>query len=334
MVGSMTNVTIYDVARAAGVSIATVSRVLNSPQRVNERTRQAVLVAIEQLNFVPRADAMARARRRHQRVGVLAPFFTAPAFVQRLRGVAAAIANSTYELVVYSVETAAQCRGYLESLPVARRLDGLVVMSLCVDDRVAERLQALPTVLIETAHPAFPGVRIDNEAGGRMAARYLLDQGHTRLAFVGGDSEIPGYTLHTSELRLAGYRRTLHEAGIALPEANVRITPNTLEAARQQAHVLFGLPAPPTAVFAASDLLAMGVLKAARERGLRTPGDVAVLGFDDLDIADFIGLTTISQSLDETGRIAVELLVARMVDATRPIQHVNLQLHVVRRESA
>jgi DNA-binding LacI/PurR family transcriptional regulator len=332
----MANVTIYDVARTAGVSIATVSRVLNTPQQVNEATRAAVLLAIDQLGFVPKAEAMARARRRYQRIGVLAPFFTVPSFVQRLRGVAGVLSGSTYELVVYSVDTAAQCRNYLESLPVTQRVDGLIVMSLRVNEHIVERLlqQGLPTVLVETTHPALSSVLIENESGGRLAAHYLLQRGYRQLAFVGGDSEIPGYTLHTSELRLAGYRRHLHEAGITLPEAYVRITHNSQEYARQETHVLLGLPEPPKAIFAASDFLAMGVLKAVRERGLRTPQDVAVIGFDDLDIADYIGLTTIRQSLDEAGRVAVELLLARLAEPMRPVQHVRFDLQVIARETA
>jgi DNA-binding LacI/PurR family transcriptional regulator len=332
----MANITIYDVARKAGVSIATVSRVINSPHQVNETTRQTVLAVIDQLGFVPKVEAMARARRRNQRIGVLAPFFTVPSFVERLRGVAGILNGSPYEMVVYNVDTPAHCRHYLESLPMAQRIDGLIVMSLRIHDRVAERLKqlALPTVLIETVHPTLSGVEIDNEAGGRLAADYLLGQGHRRLGFVGGDSEIPGYTLHTSELRLAGYRRALHEASITLPEAYVRSTQNSMDYARQEAHILFDLPAPPTAIFAASDTLAMGVLKAARERGLRTPDDVAVLGFDDLEIADFIGLTTIGQSLIESGRIAVELLLARMAEPARPVQHVRLDLRIIPRETA
>jgi LacI family transcriptional regulator len=332
----MRDVTIYDVAEVAGVSIATVSRVLNSPHRVPERTRQRVMAAVDQLGFVPRAEAMARARRRHGRVGVLAPFFTVPSFVQRLRGVASVLDGSPYELVVYNVDTPEHCRSHLETLPVMQRLDGLIIMSLRISERDAERFvqQGLPTVLIETTHPALSGVAIDNVMGGRTAAEYLLAKGHRRLGFVGGDSEIPGYTLHTSELRLAGFRRTVYEAGVPLPEAYIRSTQNSMEHARQQAHLLLELPDPPTAVFAASDTLAMGVVKAGRERGLRTPEDVAVMGFDDLEIADFIGLTTISQSLDESGRVAVELLLARVLEPERPVQQVSLELRVVERETA
>jgi LacI family transcriptional regulator len=323
------------VAEAAGVSIATVSRVLNTPQQVNEATRQRVLGVIDRLGFVPKAEASARARRSNYRIGVLAPFFTYPSFVQRLRGIASVLDGTAYELVIYNVDSPDHCRSYLESLPLSRRLDGLILVSLCIDETIAERLlqHNLQTVLIETGNVAFSGVEIDNEAGGRLAAQFLLEKGYRQLGFIGGDVEIPGYTMRTSELRFAGYQEALYQAGVPLHPHNVRFTQYGLEYARQQTHQLLDQPDRPTAIFAASDVQALGVLKAARERALHVPSDLAVLGFDDLDIADYIGLTTISQSLDESGRVAVELLLNRLTAPDRPVQRVRLPLAVVSRET-
>lgn len=332
----MANATIYDVAEQARVSIATVSRVLNTPHRVNEKTRQRVLQTIDQLGFVPKAEASARARRNHYRIGVLAPFFTYPSFVQRLRGIAGALHRSEYELVVYSVDSARHYRTQLESLPVTRRIDGLIVMSLQMDDLAAQRLlqHDLQTVLIETHHTVLSGVEIDNIAGGRLAAEYLVEQGHTRIAFVGIDTEIPGCTLPTSAMRLEGFRAVLATVELPLLDHYVRNAENDMDAAYAQAKVLISLPERPTAIFATSDLLALGVLKAVREHGLRIPDDVAVLGFDDLDIADYLGLTTIRQALDESGRVAVELLLSRLADPMRSTQHVHFPLTIIRRNTA
>lgn len=331
----MVDVTIYDVANQANVSIATVSRVINSPQQVGEQTRQRVLAAIDQLGFVPKADAIARARKSTGRIGVVTPFFTYSSFVQRLRGIAQAFVNSPYELVIYNADSPAHCRSHLESLPIARRLDGLVIMSLLIDDEIAERLQKheLQTVMVETSHPAFSGVDTDNEEGGRLAAETLLGKGYQRCGFIGGDIEIPGYTLHTSDLRLAGYQKALAQNGIPLPEQYIGWAPFGIGGAYRQTQKMLDQAEPPTAIFAASDTQAMGVLKAARERGLNVPHDLAVIGFDDLEIADYIGLTTISQSLDESGRIAIELLLARLADPSRSVQHVRLPLKVIVRET-
>jgi LacI family transcriptional regulator len=122
--------TIYDVAQKAGVSITTVSRVLNAPDKVNPETRERILTAIDALGFTPKAEARARALRQTGRIGVITPFFTAPSFVQRLRGIASALTKENYELVIYAVESAAHLASYLASLPLTGNLDGLIIMSL------------------------------------------------------------------------------------------------------------------------------------------------------------------------------------------------------------
>lgn len=331
----MAQVTVYEVAEKAGVSIATVSRVLNNPEKVNPDTRDRVLSVIDTLGFVPKAEAAARARRAHGRIGVLAPFFTYPSFVARLRGVADVLAESPYELAIYNVDSSSRRVGYLASLPVTRRIDGLIVMALPFNDEAANRLLAhdLQTVLIEFSRPGFSSIRHDNRAGGAMAAEYLLSLGHRRLAFV-GDADVPDYTLPSSDERLEGFGGVLARHGLALPDPYVECAPHSLENARQCGHRLLALPEPPTAVFAASDTQAMGVLKAARERHVRVPQELAVVGFDDVEVADYIGLTTIRQPLHESGRVAVSLLLDRLADPTRPTQEVWLPLTLVKRETA
>jgi LacI family transcriptional regulator len=331
----MPQATVYEVANEAEVSIATVSRVLNSPDKVKEATRTRVLAAIDRLGYVPKAEAAARARKSSGRIGVLAPFFTLPSFVQRLRGVADALAGSSYELVIYNVDSSDRRDTYLANLSVTRRLDGLIVMALPFSDLMAQRLveHGLKTVLLEFSRDPFSSIRIDDQLGGRIAAEYLLSCGHRRCAFV-GDSDVPDYAIHTSDWRLAGYRQALAQAGSPLPDDCITLTPHSRENARMAAHKLLDLPHPPTAVFAASDNQAMGVLRAARERGLSVPRELAVIGFDDLEIAEYIGLTTIRQPLVESGRVAVELLLSGLADPQRPPQRVRLPLRLICRETA
>ena len=211
----MPQVTVYEVAESAKVSIATVSRVLNSPEKVNEATRARVLATIDRLGYVPKAEAAARARKEHGRIGVLAPFFTLPSFVERLRGVANALDDSPYELAIYNVDSSARRDGYLASLPLTRRLDGLIIMALPFDGAAARRLidHQMETVLVELSQEPFSSIRIDDRAGGQMAAEYLLQKGHRRCAFV-GDSDVPDYAIHTSDWRLEGYREALAAAGV------------------------------------------------------------------------------------------------------------------------
>ena len=331
----MAEATVYDVARHAKVSIATVSRVLNTPEKVNAATRARVIAAIDALGFVPNAEATARARKTSGRVGVLAPFFTYPSFVERLRGVAAALAGTSYEFVVYAVDGASQRDASLASIVVTRRVDGLVIMALPFDNDMARRLvdARIEAALVEFSHNGFNSIEIDDAEGGRLAAEHFLATGRRRCAFV-GDSELPDYAIHPSDTRLAGYRRALAAAGCCLPDEYIAVAPHGLETARQGTLRLLDLPRPPDAIFAASDTQAMGALKAARDRGLKVPDDLAVIGFDDIEVSAYIGLTTIRQPLQESGRIAVELVLSRLADPTRPVQHVRLPLSLVVRETA
>ncbi len=309
--------------------------VLNTPDRVNEGTRIRVQQAIDALGFVPKAEAAARARKMHGRIGVLAPFFTFPSFVARLRGVAATVADSPFELAIYNVDSSSRRIGWLASLPVTRRIDGLIVMALPFDDQAADRLvdHSLPTVLIEFSRPRFSSVRIDDAAGGAVAAAHLLALGCRRCAFV-GDADVPDYALPTSDTRLEGFRARLAELGVDLPPQYIARAPHSLENAERSAHALLSLAEPPDGIFAASDTQAMGVLKAARKRNIQVPEQLAVMGFDDIDVADYIGLTTIRQPLEESGRVAVDLLLSRLADPSRPAQDVWLPLTLVKRQTA
>jgi DNA-binding LacI/PurR family transcriptional regulator len=327
--------TIYDVAKRAGVSITTVSRILNAPDKVNSETREKVLVVIDALGFVPKAEARARAMQHTGRIGVISPFFTAPSFMQRLRGIAETLSPKNFELVVYTVDSSDHLQGYLSSLPLTGNLDGLIILSLPVDDVQVRRLidHGLPAVLIEYPHPKLDCVEIDDVEGGYMAAKYLMGKGHRRIAFL-GDTDLPEYSIHPVSLRLRGFRRALKEARIKLPDIFVRLAPYSQEQTRQAAKELLNLPDPPTAIFAATDFQALGVLKAARQLNIKVPEQVAVIGFDDLDMAEYVDLTTISQHLDESGKLAVEILLAQIESPSRPPRHVKLPLALVERQTA
>jgi LacI family transcriptional regulator len=327
--------TVYDVARKAGVSIATVSRVLNSPEVVRNETRRKVLSVIDDLGYVPKADASARARKLIGRIGVLTPFFTFPSFIQRMRGIASALADTPFELVIYPVDSSDRLDGYFAMLPITRRLDGLIIMALPVDEKIAERLliNHLETVLIEFEHPEFTCIQINDYLGGEFAANYLIEKGHFHCAFL-GPCELPNYSLHPEDKRLAGYRHVFETNQIPLPDKYIRDTALTHPDVHNELAQWMKLSEPPTAIFAASDDLAIRLLRAARESGLRVPEDVSVIGFDDIDMAEQIGLTTINQALDESGRLAVELLINRLEWPSRPIKHIQLGLKVIERETA
>lgn len=327
--------TIVDVAEISQVSISTVSRVINTPEKVNLATRQKVYDAIDKLGFVPQAEARARALRYKGRIGVITPFFTAPSFVQRLRGIAATLSKENFDLIIYTVDSNNRLQSYLSSLPLTGNLDGLVIVSLPVADNDVNRLieHDLPTVLIEFPHPLLNGVEINDVEGGRIATEYLIKKGHKRIAFL-GDTDLPEYSIHPVNLRLKGFRQTMKTANLEIPKDFVRLAPYSQDQARIVARELLDNPNPPTAIFAATDLQALGVLKAARQMDIKIPDQLAIIGFDDLDMADYEDLTTIRQHLDESGRIAIEILLSHITDPTRPAQHITLPLSLIERLTA
>ena len=327
--------TIYDVASGAGVSISTVSRVLNSPDKVEPKTRDRVMSAIDRLGFIPRAEARARAMRSTKRIGVLTPFFTAPSFVQRLRGVAGALSRANCELVIYTVDSVEHLQAHIASIPIMQNLDGLIIISLAIEERDARRLHesGIDTVLIESWHPQLNCICIDDLRGGMLAAKHLIDRGHTRIGFL-GDTEPPErYAIHPVKTRLTGFKRALEGAGLALPRRYVVRASYTPAGPQQAARALLALPRPPTAIFAASDIQAVSIMKAARQAHLRIPEDLAIVGFDDIDLAEFMDLTTIRQHLDESGRLAAEILLSKMAEPGRSLQHINLPLTLIQRQT-
>ncbi len=326
--------TIYDVASLAGVSITTVSRVLNSPNHVSHLSRDKIVKAMKELNFVPKAEAIARARKDFKRIGVLTPFFTAPSFVQRIRSIAEALSVTDYELITYSVASEEQLSAYLAMLPVSNRIDGLIILALPVKDEELQFFKDnnLPVVMVEISHPSVSSIEIDNIAGGRFVAEYLISKGYKSFGFIGEGGQ-PAYSLHATEQRFEGYIKTITKNGFHVSDSNISFhdygMANSVESVKK---ILKGSDKP-EAIFAASDLQAVGVLKAAREMGLKVPEDIAVIGFDDIDLADYMGITTISQSLDQSGVTAVDLLLEQMKDPFNAVKHISFQLKIVERYS-
>jgi len=325
--------TIYDVAKLAGVSISTISRALNATDKVNSETHKRVMNAIDQLGFIPRAEARARALQSADRIGVLTPFFTAPSFVQRLRGVASSLSKANYELVIYPVDSMDHLQEYISSIPLMRNIDGLIIMSLSIGDQDAQRLSnnGMETVLIEYSHPQLNSILIDDQQGGQLVAEYLVKKGHKKFGFLGDIEPPEKFAIHPVKTRLKGYKQVLQEAGFSLPKAYIRSCPYTQKESRQAAFELLSLPKRPTAIFVASDIQALSVMKVARQLDIKIPGDLAIVGFDDIDVAEHVDLTTIRQHLDESGRLAAEILLARISEHDRPLQHINLPLNLIER---
>lgn len=331
----MAAATIYDVAASAGVSISTVSLCLNNPARVAVATRDKVLAAADSLGFVPKADAVSRARKAVGRIGVIAPFTSYPTFARRLNGILTELAANNLEVVIYDHESAVTSP-LLATLPLTGRVDGLIVMSLPIDDDVRRRLheQAIPAVLLDTAQEGFDVVRTDDLAGGRLAGQHLLARGHTRIAFLGEGWVTPHAHQSQCEERLSGLKTAMSEAGHAPDDSHVRFTSHDLDTARAAARALLDSPTRPTAVFAHDDLLAAATLQAAHELGLDVPTDLAVVGFDDSEVAAALGLTTVQQPFEGSGQVAAKTLLDRMANPSLPTRTTVLDLALVHRTTS
>lgn len=305
----MSAATIRDVAKQAGVGVGTVSRVLNDSPSVRKVTRQSVLAAIEKLDFHPSPLARRLSLGKTLTIGAVAPFFTRPSFVERLRGVEAALADTEYDLLVYNVETPEKRDRCLQEIPKSRRVDGILIIAFPPSDEDVKSFRAaeLPVVLINDSPTSLSRVMVDDVNGGYIATQHLLEIGHRKIAYISDPLTSP-FNFTSSRYRYRGYRKALSENEVPFRPAYHRADEHGREQARQMTHQLLDLDDPPTAIFAASDTQAMGVLEAARERDISIPETLSVIGYDDIKIAEYLDLTTIHQPLFESGWQGTHLL--------------------------
>lgn len=313
--------------------MATASRVLNRNELVNDETRRRVLQVMDELSFTPSHAARRLSLGRTLTISVVITFLTRPQAAERLRGVDAVLSDSEFDLVIYNVETVEKRDQYLTTLPVAQRTDGLLVISLPPSQEEVARLAAaaVPVVVIDAHAPgleALPRVVGDDIAGGELATRHLLELGHRRIGFVGDAFENPfGFT--SGRDRYAGYERALASTGLSVQADVVALGAHGRYEARELGMRLLTSPDPPTAIFAASDTQALGIMAAARELGLRIPEDLSIIGYDDIEAADYVGLTTVRQQLFESGRSGAEILLKEIEKRSATVPLVSLAPSVV-----
>ncbi len=319
--------TIRDVARVAGVGRGTVSRVLNDSPRVHPATRERVRAVMAELGYSPSPIARRLSLGKTHTVGVVVVFLTRPSVVERLRGIEFALSATPYDLTVFNVESPERRAAVLHEIVRRHRVDGLIVVSLSPrgGEAIAIEQAGVPTVLVDAFHRRLPRVVSNDVAGGVLAARHLLELGHARIAFVGYEARNP-FAYPASRLRCRGLRQALTKAGVPLPAEYVRGSGATRGQARGEAAALLALPSPPTAIVCGADTEAIGVIDAARDAGLRVPEDLSVVGYDDIELAAYLGLTTVHQPLFDSGVRGAQLLLDLMAGGR---QH---DAPVVRRE--
>jgi DNA-binding LacI/PurR family transcriptional regulator len=322
------NPTIYDVARVAGVGVGTVSRVLNNSTRVSPETQEKVLRVIHELGF--RRSKVARQLStgiQHRNIGVILPFVTHPSFVERLRGVQFALdaQDNDFNLILYNVPRPDRVHEQLLSIVEQAAVDGLLIATLSVSDEERSLLAEahIPFVVLSDACLGEVNcISPDNTYGGYIATQHLLDLGHRCIAYV-GDEFSNEHSFQTSQLRYDGYISALKEYGVPHLVDYVRLGKHGEEMAHNLSASLFKLPEPPTAIFAMSDIQAIGCILAIREAGLRVPEDISVIGFDDVQLSRYVGLTTVRQHLEQSGYLGMQILLEML---TTPNNVVSRQL--------
>ncbi len=325
-----------DVARRAGVSVTTVSHVINETRFVSEELRRRVYQAIEELNYRPDAIARSLRRRRTQNIGMIVPDISYPFLAEVAKGVEDRGFELGYNVILCDsngdLEREAACIEFLRE----KRVDGIVFVAAGESaDHVRSLIeQGMPVVVCDRE---LPGVEVDtviadNVESGYQATEHLIRSGHRRIGCIAGPEG-----LCISAKRLQGYRRALEEYSIPFREELVIHSDfRCLGGYRAMEELLSQLDDPPTAVFACNDLTAMGAICAASRRQLRIPRDIAVIGCDDIALASFTNpsLTTIVQPKYEMGAIAVEMLVKRIKDKDRPVTRRVLPTELVIRDSS
>jgi LacI family transcriptional regulator, galactose operon repressor len=324
-------VTIAEVAERAGVGVGTVSRVLNDDPRVADATRSHVLAVIDELEYRPNSIARKLSLGRTHAIAVVIPFLTNASSVERLRGVIHALRDSAYDLVLFDVERPETRDDLVLRLAHRSSSDALLVISLPLrSDEVARFGRArVPVVLVDGVHERLPHLAVDDVAGGRLATEHLLSLGHTRIAFI-GDAPTP-FDFSSSRDRRVGYEQALRDAGIEVTPELVREVPHGREEAREEAASLLRRRPRPTAIFAASDTQALGVLEAAQVARLPVPRRLSIIGFDDIEAASYVGLTTVRQPLYESGLAGAQLLLALLEDGECEPPGRSLELELVSR---
>ncbi|GAA4709798.1 LacI family DNA-binding transcriptional regulator [Nocardioides conyzicola] len=307
---------IKDVARDVEMSTATVSRALRGLQGVSEETRGRVMESARRLGYVPSPSAAGLASGLTRTVAVIVPRVTQWFFAAIVQGAEEVLRERGYDLLLYNLAGDASARHRVfETNLLTKRVDAVLVLSLKPSPDELDRLLRLgrPVTIIGADMPGWATVRIDDHEAASTATQHLLDLGHRRIAYIGGATEgVLDFTAPSA--RLAGYRCTLERTGAPpAPELEADGAFTVAGGLRAARELLSGTDRP-TAIFAASDEMAIGALRAAQELGLRVPEDVSVIGIDDHEMASYFDLTTVAQPVHEQGRVAATQVLAALTD--------------------
>jgi LacI family transcriptional regulator len=325
----------WDIAREAGVSQSTVSRVLNNSPRISEATSQRVKEAMARLGYAPNAAARTLTTGRSNLIGLVVSNITNPFYPEVIEAIVATAAQEEYNVVLCNAQENWELQSAHLELLIEHQVDGAILTSSLLDSELRLAKMALDRIPLVMVNRTVNGlsvdsVHLDNTEAGRIVARHLAKLGHRCFGFVGGRQETS-----TDTQRLGGFRQALTELGLELPPEHVVHGAFTYESGYASARHFIALSDRPSALFCANDVIALGVMDAVYDAGLRIPQDVAIVGVDDVAAASLrpLGLTTVRQPAAEMGRRAVQLLLERLRDGRQgePLEIVLRPKLIVRR---
>lgn len=326
---------VVEIAELAGVSPATVSRALRGLHHVNDETRQKIVDAALQLNHRVRPDLLPRdVVTRTNAVGVIAPYISRWYFTQSINGIEQSLREAGFDLMLYNFsQVDARQRIFQEKL-LRGKVDALIVISMPPQDEEFESILDLgiPLTLLGFDHDGCSSVKVDDVLGGKIATQHLIDYGHKDIAILSGE-RVTTLASNVSNDRMAGFLEAMGSASIDWnPEFEIRGDYNiqTSEIAMESFLRRKKLP---TAIFCHSDEMAFGAIKAIRKKGMRIPEDISVIGFDDHEIAQYVGLTTVSQPPQLLGQMAAAATISRITNPESQTKHLSVATSLVLRET-
>jgi LacI family transcriptional regulator len=323
-----------DVAERAGVSITTVSHVINETRPVSDELRSRVLAAIDDLGYQPNVLARSLRRGKTHTIGMIVPDSANPFFAEVARGVEDTSFEQRYSVILCNSDGDLDKELFYTNVLVEKQVDGIIFVAAGGSAERIRDLQArrIPLVVVDRDVPdvAVDSVLTDNARGGELATRHLIELGHRRIGCVAGPSDVT-----PSAERITGYRDALRAASVSVDEALIVRGDFQYESGYRATQQLLSMNDPPTAVFACNDLMAVGAVSAALELGREVPRDLSVVGFDDVRLASFVNppLTTIVQPKYEMGVLAAKMLVERMHDLDMPPRREKLDTSLLIRQS-
>ena len=330
---SKKKVNIYDVAEKAGVGIGTVSRVLNNSEKVKEETREKILEVMKELNYRPNKVAQNLAKQKANAIAVIVPSFIDHFFVEVLKGIQDALTEENIDLILHKIDLNDKRMDKILEIVHGRKVDGIAAVTMDISQADHEELKnsGIPIVIADESSSDFHSIYFDDIKGGEMAVDYLFNLGYRKIAFINGDIN----SLH-GQKRLQGVKRSFEKNNLKIQDNLIKDGDFYTEDGYQSMQEILALPEKewPTAVFAASDNQAIGVLQAMEEKNLKAPDDIAVIGYDNIELAKYLKITTIWQPMYQLGHLAIEVLLKAINGELKDKFNKELELKLVKRETA